>query len=990
MKQSDHAEVESYAVKFGGTAVLGYLCTFLIVGKSLHFFLQRRGLLFGYLVFPPVLISGILGLCVFAIIHYADVALSESFATGLEGIKINLINFVFAALALGLTCSRSSSKHSNIRAIVTSLFHEGMPMIIYSQILMWGQTVCCLFVSCVGNLFGAAIPPLFTAMVPLGLEAGSDIIAKAPQYNYWSKHVVEEAESLGLITAAILAIVLLSSRSFVSSLNIFPSLYNYGSSSSGSSSSSSGSGSGMGMNSSSGSSSNSSSVGGVVVGGGHDHNIAEAFNRPRKPSVSMTTPLDFYNIAGNNNAIGGSGGGEGNLGDSVITNNGRSQMQHGVDSTATFSSSNNTGSSSSSSNSSGNEVGRTYLKIDSASSDGSMTHPVSSNEKADYLKSRQEYTSLGTHISFIALAVFLSFGVSTIARIAEIELKFGENRVFSGVRMFKLSMFFALIVMHITLRNTSLRFNRVWFMRLCGFLLDVLMIAACSSANPRPKSLDRNFLHYGWVLLFSCTCIIWNLFCFFVLAHRLFPNYWYERGLILMSDCLGHAYMGLVVARTMDPLMVTPVPAAYAYKLMLFFIPSSGGKNSIIISLVDLYGPWLALIVGICVVAAWMLIFEKFFRHRFVRAYGSSDGLSSSLLNTGEVGDDEIGERRRRKSSKGDVDDEEHGHDGSYDMEDASLLSDSGRSGAPLLGGGAGTSTGTSASGGTATPPKKTRRMVGSSASPDCTIANSAGDDDEDGGDSAGIGGKNNNNTSSGSSSGSSNSDGDAIELSSLVRSGNEATGSNNSVNNSNINTNTKGNSTSSSGISANKLPNQLYLPLPVELSEDSSILKPQHIHSLVSWLSANRTVNKWHLSYSLRRDGASVDTLMSLCASGDIRNNFSPATPSKYAGAAITCSDSNSPLSTNISHLVIVEDSWGYVFGGHIAHSMSYRPAYYGNGECFVFSLVPTMKIHSWTGKNDFFVLSNHNMLAMGGGGEGYAFQVWYSMVWYGMSLPQ
>lgn len=41
-------------------------------------------------------------------------------------------------------------------------------MVIYSQILMWGQSACCLFVLCIGNLFGAAIPELFAAMVPLG------------------------------------------------------------------------------------------------------------------------------------------------------------------------------------------------------------------------------------------------------------------------------------------------------------------------------------------------------------------------------------------------------------------------------------------------------------------------------------------------------------------------------------------------------------------------------------------------------------------------------------------------------------------------------------------------------------------------------------------------------------------------------------------------------------------------------------------------------
>ena len=48
-------------------------------------------------------------------------------------------------------------------------------MVIYSQILMWGQSMCCIFVLCVVNFFGCGVPKLFAAMVPLGLEAGADV-----------------------------------------------------------------------------------------------------------------------------------------------------------------------------------------------------------------------------------------------------------------------------------------------------------------------------------------------------------------------------------------------------------------------------------------------------------------------------------------------------------------------------------------------------------------------------------------------------------------------------------------------------------------------------------------------------------------------------------------------------------------------------------------------------------------------------------------------
>ena len=62
--------------------------------------------------------------------------------------------------------------------------------------------------------------------------------------------------------------------------------------------------------------------------------------------------------------------------------------------------------------------------------------------------------------------------------------------------------------------------------------------------------------------------------------------------IIYASTCL--IFLGLLFARTLDPAMESPVPAAYAYKLMLFFIPSSGGKNSAISGILAHHGSWVA------------------------------------------------------------------------------------------------------------------------------------------------------------------------------------------------------------------------------------------------------------------------------------------------------------------------------------------------------------------------------------------------------------
>lgn len=55
------------------------------------------------------------------------------------------------------------------------------------------------------------------------------------------------------------------------------------------------------------------------------------------------------------------------------------------------------------------------------------------------------------------------------------------------------------------------------------------------------------------------------------------------RATALIGDALGHSWVGLLLLRAMDFRLQTPVPLAYAYKTMMFFVPASGSKNAIVI-----------------------------------------------------------------------------------------------------------------------------------------------------------------------------------------------------------------------------------------------------------------------------------------------------------------------------------------------------------------------------------------------------------------------
>ena len=73
----------------------------------------------------------------------------------------------------------------------------------------------------------------------------------------------------------------------------------------------------------------------------------------------------------------------------------------------------------------------------------------------------------------------------------------------------------------------------------------------------------------------------------------------------------------------------------------------------------------------------------------------------------------------------------------------------------------------------------------------------------------------------------------------------------------------------------------------------------------------------------------------------------------------------------------MLVEDSWGHVFGAFIGNPIQNSSNYYGSAESFVFSLSPIAKKYKWTGANNYFVISDHNHFCVGGGGDGFAFQL-------------
>mmetsp|Transcript_19754 Transcript_19754/g.36776 ORF Transcript_19754/g.36776 Transcript_19754/m.36776 type:complete len:514 (-) Transcript_19754:203-1744(-) len=122
--------------------------------------------------------------------------------------------------------------------------------------------------------------------------------------------------------------------------------------------------------------------------------------------------------------------------------------------------------------------------------------------------------------------------------------------------------------------------------------------------------------------------------------------------------------------------------------------------------------------------------------------------------------------------------------------------------------------------------------------------------------------------------------------------------------------------------------------------STESTILSPGELLVLVGWMPRSQRLYEFELSYLLRRDGACLDTLYSLCSDSAVSSSF-----------------------------IVVEDADGHVFGGFLTQSFKKSTKFYGSGESFVFSIRPELEVFRWQGDVSSTSLGNDNSNSSGGG---------------------
>ena len=208
-----NAELEAWASKLGPTVVLSFIFLCLVVGKALHAYLKNSRWTSGFGV-PPSILSGSFGS---DFVWHCPQSRGENmaiiFARCDAKFQDTLSSFCFVALTLGLYSSGTRLK--NARQVFNTILAEGMPMLFYTQILIWGQTALCLGL-CVVMSIGreVKVPTMYGVLVPAGLEQGTDLLIDSTTIgaSRFITTVLEEAQSLGLICTCITSVLVISLR----------------------------------------------------------------------------------------------------------------------------------------------------------------------------------------------------------------------------------------------------------------------------------------------------------------------------------------------------------------------------------------------------------------------------------------------------------------------------------------------------------------------------------------------------------------------------------------------------------------------------------------------------------------------------------------------------------------------------------------------------------------------------------------------------------
>jgi ESS family glutamate:Na+ symporter len=183
--------------------------------------------------------------------------------------------------------------------------------------------------------------------------------------------------------------------------------------------------------------------------------------------------------------------------------------------------------------------------------------------------------------------------------------KITQLRFMPYVPFFPMAMIGGIIV-QLTLRRTnrqgllSRRISEV----VGSVALDLLIASAIATVSL--KAIATNWEVF---IVMGTAGIAWILFSFFVLAPRMFPSFWFEKGLTNIGQSMGTTATGFMLQRLVDPGNQSNARESFSYK-QLVFEPFMGGGIITATALVVIFelGSGFAFLSASVVFLFWLIL----------------------------------------------------------------------------------------------------------------------------------------------------------------------------------------------------------------------------------------------------------------------------------------------------------------------------------------------------------------------------------------------
>ncbi len=240
----------------------------------------------------------------------------------------------------------------------------------------------------------------------------------------------------------------------------------------------------------------------------------------------------------------------------------------------------------------------------------------------------QSIEPLALHVGLIGIAVLIGkLMLEGLVWVENVTWASNGGTVIMGyLPLFPMAMIGGVILQKLLDRfDTYKLVDRDMVKGLQGLALDFLILSAIATLSL--GVIGENIVVFS---VLAVVGIAWNLFAFMVLARRMIPKNWFERGIGDFGQSMGMTAAGLMLIRIVDGKNETGAMEAFGYKQLLFEPFVGGGiMTAVSVPLIFNFGLWAVFIFVFAMMVIWLLVGLLYFGRK-----DASEISKTSIENT--------------------------------------------------------------------------------------------------------------------------------------------------------------------------------------------------------------------------------------------------------------------------------------------------------------------------------------------------------------------